>query len=174
MMNKRIKAGIIIAVMILMTAMISVPSTLAYFTAYTRIKGTVSVVLNETCDFKEEKGKDPEDKDDDTYYDKIVTITAGEDSDPIFVRVRAFASSEIQERLEYVTKGEWTESDGWYVYNDVLYANDKAVMRILIDKINLDEETFNVSVVYEYIPAIVNENGEFVPDWNATWTGGGE
>jgi len=164
MKDKRIR-NIIIIFMIIAACMISVPSAMAYFTTYARVKGTKPVVLKEVVRFKEE----------DIGGNKRVTIKADSDSDPIFVRVRAYASEEIADLIEYsYASGEWKmTSDGWYEYSKVLMANEEASMDILVDKTNIEASQFNVVVVYEYIPAISDGNGGYVKDWNANWTGGG-
>ena len=162
-MNKKNK--LILLLMIVLTFMISVPKTLAYFSTYTQVKGTAPVVLKEVVYFHEE----------DVGGNKRVVIKADSDSDPIYVRIRAYASSEIEDLIMYVfEQGEWKlTSDGWYEYNSVLMANDEATMDIEIDKINIEMTQFNVVVVYEYIPAIDDGNGGYTKDWTADWTSGG-
>ena len=162
-MIKQRKTCIVFIALAVLVALVSVPSALAYFTTYTRIKGSSSVVLGETVTFNElETGTG----------DKHVTISVDEDSDPVFVRVGIFASGEITNRM--TVEGTWEFADGWYTYGQVLKGGETAEMNILINKTDLETEEFNVVVVYEYIPAIVNDAGEFVPDWDAEWTGGGE
>ena len=161
-MNRRNK--MILLLMIVLTFMISVPKTLAYFSTYVQAKGTVPVALKEVVKFKE----------DDISGNKRVTITADTDSDPIFVRVKAYASSEIMDLLEYkYSDGEWTETDGWYEYNKVLLAGESAVIDIEINKVDIELKQFNVVVVYEYIPAISDGNGGYIKDWAADWETGG-
>ena len=155
---------ILITFMIIAVFLISVPSAMAYFTTYARVKGTKPVKLKEVVEFKEE----------DTSGNKHVVITANADSDPIYVRLRAYSSSEIMSLLKYkYTEGQWTEVDGWYEYYQVLKAGESAVMDIEINKTNIENAQFNVVVVYEYIPAISDGNGGYVKDWDAEWTGGG-
>ena len=155
--------NILIIFMIIAVCLISVPSAMAYFTTYARVKGTKPIKLKEVVRFKEE----------DISGNKHVVMTADADSDPIYVRVRAYASEEIMDLLTYkYTDGQWTESDGWYEYYKVLNAGESAVMDIEIDKTDIENEQFNVVVVYEYIPAISDGNGGYVKDWDAEWTGG--
>ena len=162
-MNKKNK--LILLLMVALAFMIGVPKTLAYFSTYVQVKGTAPVVLKEVVEFKEE----------DIGGNKRVVIKADSDSDPIYVRIRAYASSEIADLISYIYEtGEWKmTADGWYEYQQVLMAGDEAWMDIEIDKINIELTQFNVIVVYEYIPAISDGNGGYVKDWTAGWTGGG-
>lgn len=163
-MNKKNK--LILLLMIMLTFMISIPKTLAYFTTYTKAKGTAPVMLREVVEFKEEN----------IGGNKRVVIRANKDSDPIYVRIRAYASSEIEDLMRYVFEdGEWKmTSDGWYEYQKVLMAGDEAGMDIEIEKVNIELAQFNVIVVYEYIPAISDGKGGYVKDWTANWTGGND
>ena len=156
--------NILIIFMIIAVCLISVPSAMAYFTTYARVKGTKPVSLKEVVRLKEEE----------ISGNKRVTIRADRDSDPVFVRVRAYASAEIEGLMDYVYEsGEWNETaDGWFEYRKVLMPGEEATMDIEIDKLNLEMTQFNVIVVYEYIPAISDGNGGYVKDWDAEWTGG--
>ena len=164
MKDKRIR-NILVIFMIIAACVIAVPETMAYFTTYARVKGSKPVVLKEVVKFKEEE----------IGGNKRVVIKADSDSDPIYVRIRAYASEEIADLIEYdYESGEWRmTSDGWYEYYKVLMPDEEASMDILVDKLNLEVQQFNVVVVYEYIPAISDGNGGYVKDWNAEWTGGG-
>ena len=156
----------LIVLMIIAASLISVKGTLAYFTTYTRVKGVKPVILSEKTQFKEE----------DISGNKHVIITCDKDSDPIFVRIRAYASEAIFDLLEYdFEEGKWVDTgDGWYEYTDVLMAGESAVMDIKIDTTVIENSQFNVVVVYEYIPAIADGNGGYIKDWDANWTGGGD
>lgn len=161
------KNRFILIAMLLLTFIINVPRTLAYFTTYTQVKGSVPVALKEGIIFLEQN----------IGGNKRISVTANADSDPIFVRVRAYASEEIMDRLDYVyDRNEWTmTNDGWYEYSSVLRANETASLDIEIDKINITMSQFNVIVVYEYIPALSDGQGGYIKDWDAGWTlGGGE
>ena len=162
-MTKQRKTCIVFIALAVLVALVSVPSALAYFTTYARIKGTSAVTLGEAITFSEIAN---------SSGDKHITISAEEESDPVFVRIGIFASKEIMSRIK--VDDTWELKDGWYTYGQVLEGGKTAEMDIVIDKNDLEIEEFNVVVVYEYIPAIMNEEGEFVPDWNAEWTGGGE
>ena len=158
--RKTCVAFIIAAVLVLA---VSVPSALAFFSTYTRVKGGAPVILQETVTFTEEENDSG---------DKRIKITVDKDSDPVFVRVGVYASEDILNRIE--ADNTWQYDGTWYTYNSVLKAGETAELNLEVDKVNLDTDEFNIVVVHEYIPAILNEAGEYVPDWNAKWIGGGE
>ena len=163
-MNKKNK--LILLLMVTLALMISVPKTLAYFSTYVQAKGAAPVVLKEVVEFKEEK----------IGGNKRVVIKADSDSDPIYVRIRAYASSEIFDLIDFVfEEGEWRmTTDGWYEYYKVLMAGEEASMDIEIEKASIELSQFNVIVVYEYIPAISDGEGGYVKDWSVGWTTGGD
>lgn len=162
-MNKRKKYLII--VMVIMTLLLSIPSALAYFSTYTREQGTALIHLREQTKIKEEK----------IDGGKHVSIVAMEGSDPVYVRVRAFAVEDIMKLLDHKGNG-WTKEGDWYVYDKVLHAGEEASIDILFKAEGLTAEQkealegFNVVVVYEFIPATSDLEGNFYPEWDKAWT----
>ncbi|MBR2578005.1 MAG: hypothetical protein IKE38_03640, partial [Erysipelotrichaceae bacterium] len=159
------KKQMIFVLMIITALAITVSSTLAFFSTYTRVKGTAPIGLSESSKFKETE----------IEGGKHVVITCLDGSDPIYVRVKAFAFEEILEQLEY--KGDnWTKDGDWYYYDlplrtDKTEAEKQAVIDIVLkEDAQIDLETFNIIVVYEFIPASVDTNGNLYPDWTAVWT----
>ena len=150
---------IIFALMVIMTLAISVSGTFAYFSTYTRVDGTAPIELGEKTKFKEEE----------VEGGKHVIITALDDSDPVYVRVKAFAFEEILEQLEY-TGEHWTKDGDWYYYDLPLHAGESAVIDITLkEDAEIEAEEFNIIVVYEFIPATLGADGQLYADWNADW-----
>ena len=146
---------IVAAIAALMILVVSVPNALAYFSTYVRIKGTAPLHLGEKVTFEEGPSEDG---------NKLITLTVDEDSDDVFVRVKAFAVKEVLDNLTYKDTSKWTESteddSRIYTYNTVLSAGDTVTLELIVDAEKTGLKEFNLVVVYEYCPAI---NG--VPDW---------
>ncbi len=153
-MNK--KSILITALSIVMITIISISGALAYFTTYVRDSGPLPVHLKEKIEFHE-------DGDDEN---KIITIKVDADSDPVYVRVIAF----LPHGMEAVTDSEgWTLKDGYYEYDEVLFANDEAVLNLCPQPLPEDIEEFKMAVAYEYIPAISDDAGGWLaPDWGGS------
>ena len=153
---------IMLMVMVIAVLDITVNETLAYFTTYTRVKGSAELSLQESTRIKEE----------DVDGGKHVVITAADDSDPIFVRVKAIAIEEVLSQLVY--SGErWSEEDedGWRYYELPLNGGESATIDInLKEDAELDLDKFNLIVVYEFIPAKLDSEGNLTADWeNGNW-----
>ena len=166
-MKKRnlILAGIA-AVMILAA---SVPSALAYFTTYAEAVGKKTITLGEETSIKEEFDQ----------WEKKLTITAEQDSEPVYVRARAFIPEDIG--LDLVQSGgegwSYNTSDHWSYYRTPISGKPSPQSAsVLKFKISTIPETveigdnFNVVIVYEYTPVQYEENsaGELVPK-QPTW-----
>ena len=95
---------------------------------------------------------------------KLITLTVDEDSDDVFVRVKAFAVKEVLDNLTYKDTSKWTESaeddSRIYTYNTVLSAGDTVTLELIVDAEKTGLKDFNLVVVYEYCPAI-----DGAPDW---------
>lgn len=157
------KKKILIAAMVIMALAITVNETLAYFSTYVRSKGTKPVSLTETVRFKEEN----------VDGGKHVVITAAENSNPIYVRVRVYAIDEVLEQLVYSNTAGWNYNGGenWWYYEQPLYANQSAILDVnLKEDAQITVEKFNIIVIYEFIPATMGSNGQLYGDWNADWT----
>lgn len=136
----------------------------AYFTTYTEARGGVTLSLGSTTSI-EEKVIDKT---------KQVQIVNEAGSQPVYVRVKAFAGSAYT--LTYTSEGAaaWLPgSDGYYYYNRILSGGEATdVLRIEIGGLPEDpgeDETFNVAVVYESVPVIYDQNGfPREADWTAS------
>ena len=151
------KKLIAVAIAVLMILAVSVPDALAYFTTYARVKGSGQIHLFEQVDFQEGPSEDG---------NKLITLTVDEESGDVFVRVLAFATDDILKRLSYKNVDEWSEEEdrncNIYEYNRALSAGESVTLELIVDTKDLEAESFNVVVIYEYVPAI----GE-TPDWNS-------
>ena len=160
----------------LLVLLISIPSTLAYFTANDTAGGEGKVTLKEKTDI-EEKVED---------YKKLLTVTADDDSDPVFVRAKAFGPDGV--KLEYSGEGWSLGDDDFYYYAnpiagtgtayvDAPYNLSSATSVLTVTMSDLpsdtDLEEFHVVVVYEATPAFYSE-GKWTCNWNNTVVGGGD
>lgn len=137
----------------------SVGSAWGYFTASTAASGGYPVVV----------GSDTEIKEDFSAGIKYITITNKEGSAPVYVRARAYCSSQVT--VSYADEsGKWTPGDdGYYYYSDVLEGGkDTAVLQVEIENIPKDAkdgDSFNVVVVYECTPVLYKDGAPYA-DWN--------
>ena len=161
MKKKNICLAVFAAVLILAG---SAGSAWAYFTTYVEAQGTQTIALGDQTTIEEPKPVD---------WTKTVTITSDEDSQPVYVRARAFSGSQYP--LEYSGSKKWTPgAGGYYYYSDILYAGGKT--EELKVKINgVPEEIkesmeLNVAVIYETTPVLYDENGDPYADWNGDVT----
>ncbi|MCF0130212.1 MAG: hypothetical protein HUJ71_00720 [Pseudobutyrivibrio sp.] len=135
----------------------------AYFTTYVTARGGYELSWWHEEDIKEEFGN----------WNKTVTISSKEGSIPVFVRARAFAGSDHQ--LTYDGGSGWTAgTDGYYYYNDALYSGQTTtglIVGIPDTKLKTPRlgDNFNVSVVYETIPAEFDDNGAPINAASAKW-----
>lgn len=147
---------------ILMVLIVSVPSALAYFTTYARVKGTSELKLGEHVDFEESPSNDGH---------KLITLTVTEGD--VFVRVKAYAVREVLDNMSYSEKSQWNFSEdkecNIYEYVEALTKGDVVELELIVDTDEIDLDTFNVVVVYEYVPAFFD-----TPNWDMNYevTGG--
>lgn len=138
----------------------SLSSVMAYFTTNVEAEGSYRLELGNETNIDE--GFDS--------WTKHMTISNTSDSQPVYVRVRAFAGSEYT--LSYLdANGKWTPGgDGYYYYSDILNAGEAAdVLDIKIGNVPeelTEPEGFNVAVIYESTPVQYDENGNPYADWS--------
>lgn len=158
MRRKRLIPAAKAAASVLAVALVLAPSVRsadAYFTTYTGAVGgrTLSV------------GAQPEIEETFSSWTKTVTVTNSEDSQPVYVRVRGFASGHS---LVYQDEsGSWTPGEeGFYYYNSIVNAGEEtAPIQVGIGDIPEDEGSFNVVVVYESTPVQYQSDGTPYADW---------
>lgn len=145
------------AVCLVLSATINTAS--AYFTTYAEAKGGYTIELGDKTRINENF----------SGWVKYVTITSAEDSEPVYVRARAFSGSQYP--LEYSGDGWSLGNDGYYYYGDILSASESTsdlLVQISGVPVNADNDTsFNVIVVYESTPVLYKEDGTPYADWNA-------
>lgn len=159
------KKLLLASIAVLLVLAMAVPAAMSYFTTYVRAAGDRQIHLSDETTFSES----PNDK-----GGKHVVIQAAKGSDPVFVRVMIFAPDEVMEHLTVSRADDWdgpTEEDGilyWY-YKNPIKDGETAEMDIDIEvPKDFAEDTFNVVVVHEYVPAQVGEDGELFADWDDT------
>ena len=166
-MMKRLKKRYLILSAILLALILgaTIGSTLSYFTTYTRAVGGKKVTLGYSTTNTE------------TFSNgvKHLTITNDEDSQPVFVRAKAFSA------LEFTCEGTgWSTTipagsksdgqEGYYYYELPLDAGQSAeellVSFTLPDKDDVMEgDSFSVVVIYESTPVKYDEDGNAYADW---------
>ena len=107
MKHKNLILTALAAAMVLTGAM---GSAYSYFTTNAEAAGAATISLGSRTEVQEEFSN----------WTKHVTVTSTEDSEPVYVRVKAFCGSEYS--LVYSdSEGNWTPgSDGYYYYTKVL------------------------------------------------------
>ena len=131
----------------------------AYFTTYTEARGSYTISLGDETTVEE----------DFSAWTKHVTIKNSDDSEPVFVRAKAFCGSEYS--LMYSdASGKWTpNSDGYYYYSDVVPGGGSTEsLDIKIENVPTDVKdsaSFHVVVVYETTPVLYHEDGTAYADW---------
>lgn len=162
-----------------------VSNALAYFTTYTTAEGGLPIHLGDRTEITES-------------FDartKHLTITSDPDSEPLYIRARAFcARYELTYQGDAWTQeaGEWNrivpagEPDEYWYYRDIIKGGESTETLDVIINIPAqsqettpdptkpeqpqpeDGETFNVIVIYESTPVRYDENGEPYADWTGT------
>ena len=133
-----------------------------YFTTYARAEGGYSIALENETTIHEEFSS----------WTKHVTISNEEESEPVFVRARAYCSEFFDLQYEDAN-GKWTPGeDGYYYYSDAVPAGastDELLIRIGNVPENVaDGYNFNVVVVYESTKVLYDESGAPYADWTKT------
>ena len=145
----------VLAVLLLLGAHMS--SAYAYFTAYTQAEGGFPIHLGGKGEIEEKF----------VNWTKKLVIRADADSQPVFVRAKAFSAYD----LTYDEAEGWsTESDGFAYYADPIEAGGStSELNIHIDNVPQTDvkegETFNVVVIYEMTPALFDAEGNPYADW---------
>ena len=144
----------------------AVGSTYSYFTTNAKASGIAGISLGSRTEVQEEFSN----------WTKHVTVASEADSEPVYVRVRAFCGSEYS--LVYSDpEGNWTpSSDGYYYYNPIVNAGETTTsLDVRIENVPADvtdAASFNVIVIYETTPVQYREDGTPYPDWSITLTTG--
>lgn len=149
------------AAAVILTAGLSVQSTMAYFTTYVTAKGGYEITLGSRTEIEE-------DVDDMTKH--ITLSNTGETE--CYVRVKVFCGSQIDITYSGAVDSEGTQywtlaDDGYWYYKDILQPKEST--EVLLAKIELPEEfteSFNVIVVQECTPVKYTADGTAYADWS--------
>ena len=139
----------------------SIGSAFAYFSTYEKALGGYEIHLGDYEEITE----------DFSDWTKKVVVTSRQDSkDDVYVRIKAFAGSQVA--LQYSGDTRWSPAaDGYYYYSDVLKPGEStSEIDVLINNIpqGVDPDSFNVVVVYEATAVRYNADGTPYADWTQT------
>lgn len=171
---------LIIMISIVLLAIVTVPSALAYFYTYAQTEGTVKVSLSDGSKIKE----------DFKNQEKQITIVAEDNSDPVFVRVKYIAPSGTVESVT-LNDGWVNGSDGYYYYTTPIDGKEGGLPASTATTLNIKIEypadaekgdSFSVIVLHEMTPALFSQtepsaeykyfdlekNGWWYADWKTT------
>lgn len=152
---------ILAALAVALTLTAGVGSAWAYFTTYAEARGGYTLDLGDKTTVSENFSD----------WTKHVSIASDADSEPVYIRVKAFCGSEYN--LVYSdTTGKWTPGeDGYYYYSDIVKGGESTdILDIKIENVPEgmeDASSFNVVVIYESTPVRYREDGTPYADWSA-------
>lgn len=152
------------AAALMLTAVITVPSAMAYFTTYVTAKGGYVVELGFTKTEIEEEVE---------YGKKVITLTNTGEYD-CYVRLKALTGDAYKDSLLYSepeASGKWTPgTDGYYYYGDIVApAGTTTELEVRFAFPEGEEPTdFNVIIIQECTPVLYDENGNPYADWTVT------
>ena len=155
----------------------SIGGARAYFTTYVEAQGGYPLSMGDETTVEE----------DFSNWTKHVAITREADSEPVYLRARAFCSAY---ELTYSDgSGKWTPGgDGYYYYSDSsdlwtsvadtegeeeqVRAEELLVQILNVPSGEAEQKDFNVVVVYETTPVRYNDAGNPYADWSSTLDNG--
>lgn len=154
---------LLVLVALVLALATTLPAALAYFTTNAAAGGTRTVNLGSTIIPDEEIDKGG----------KTLIITNDANSaQAVFVRAQAFAAAPIE--LSFGDNTGWTGStDGWYYLAAPLDPGEKAEFRVNITNPmpgTVKEDEFEVTVVYETIPAQYGSDGKASDPTKVDWS----
>lgn len=162
-MKKAKYSLVLLALVMVMTA--GIGKAWAYFTTYASAEGSITITLGDETEITEEFSN----------WEKRVTITSNEDSEPVYIRAKAFSSSSYP--LVYSGDGWTLGEDDYYYYNEIVPGGGKtSVLSVKIENVPTekveDGTSFNVVVVYESTPVMYREDGTPYADWSVVLDNG--
>ena len=173
-MNRKNRLLVFVSLALLVIVM--VPNAFAYFSTYTETKGMKKINLKDESHIEEKKVENGI---------KEIVITADENSEPVFIRVKAIhvntittsKSNTADTDTPAYNPSDWTKNGDYYYYKNPIDGSDDTTGILNSAKLNLKVEIpstdadkigdqVHVVVVYEAIPANGSVNN---PDlWNNT------
>lgn len=157
-MKKRQLALSLLALLLVLCS--SLHGSMAYFTTYVIVEGGYDVRFGTDISIIEQV----------TAWAKRLVVHITEDSEPVFVRAKAYSGSQYELAYEAPSQ-RWTAGDdGYYYYDTILYGGQSAEELIVHignvrDPARQDDE-FHVVVCYETTPVLYQEDGTPYADWN--------
>lgn len=104
-----------------------------------------------------------------SQWTKHVTVTSAADSEPAYIRIRAYYGSSYS--VAYNGNGAWSDGgDGWWYYNSILQPAsstdefDVTITNVPTDVTEGDE--FNIVVIYESTSVRYRADGTPYADWS--------
>lgn len=150
-MKKKIGNALLAFAAAALVLTVKVGSAGAYFTTYVEAQGGAVVHLGDETNIREEV----------SGWVKHLTVVNREDSDPVYIRARAFCGSQYE--LTY-TGGSWVAvDDGFYLYNGIVEGGQETEELTITVDAKEKENSFDVTVIYESIPAQYDEEGNMLP-----------
>lgn len=159
MKNKRILLALLALALAVATVL---PAAMAYFTTNAQATGSRPLKLGGSTTIEEKMAG----------WVKEITISANADSQPMWVRARAYP-----EALASITgEGGWVDGkDGWWYFTTPL-ANPQTgdaktqttvlkaeVIPVKVEEVGQIPDGFDVTVVYESAPVLYGTDGERLP-----------
>lgn len=137
----------------------------AYFTTYASAEGGITIALGDRTEIEEKFSN----------WEKRVTITSDPDSEPVYIRAKAFGSGSYP----LTCGGEgWSDGgDGYYYYDKILSGGEEtSVLSVKIGNVpenDVEDGTmFNVVVIYESAPVEYRDDKTPYADWGAVLDNG--
>lgn len=136
--------------------------TWSYFTTYAEAAGGYTIRLGDRTEITENFSE----------WTKHVVISNEENSEPVYIRVKAFCGSRYT--LTWSGEGWSLGGDGYYYYNEMINGGGSTgALDLKIDGIPEepeDQERFNVVVIYESTPVKYHEDGSAYTVQETDWS----
>jgi len=167
-MKKKVMAlGCAAAVLI---ASVSIGGAWSYFTTYAETSGERTISLGDVTEIHE----------DISDWTKKVRVTSEPKSQPVYVRVQAFAGSAYQDLLQY-SGADWVKpaGDDYYYYTQPVIATEEEEgetsqleisLKNIPDSLPPGDNDFNVVIVYETTPVIFGADGNPIGYDRVDWS----
>ena len=155
--NKNLRTICLSLVAMALIVTLNVGSTLAYFTAHTSAKGSVTLNLKFAETMIVERASEAGCK-------KVAIDNKG--TVDCYVRVKAFAVSDCD--LRYADSNDWELKDGYFEYKHILKSGTSTGEISVLFNTPSEGVDYNVIVVHESTPVLHNEDGTVKPvEWNS-------
>lgn len=162
MKKRRYCPGVLALAAVAVAASAGIGTAWSYFTTYTEAAGGYTIHLGDRTEITESF----------TEWTKHLTIANEENSEPVYIRARAFCGS--QYTIAHSGEGWTLGDDGYYYYGSAVPGGgttsrlDLKIGGIPEDPENL--ERFNVVVIYESTPVKHHEDGTAYTIQETDWS----